>query len=173
MATNYNNNKYLKVMVHLKEQSIYQYSSSYFGLPIYVMVPKVNLTYGVLYDCIMNSLKRFVKAEELATLSRSSKEKNYATKSPVAKKICKEQDQYFKLFHMIFCKNETIDYDNNAAQVAYTDDTPLDWQNLFFADIKDIYAASQSNQISVIADFRQNVCKQFYCEKLISVNINK
>ena len=214
MATNYNNNKFLKVKVHLKEKSTYQYSSSYFGLPIYVMVPKENLTYGVLYDCIMNSLKRFVKAdtqadtpsalntsseeinsklsdslnvkdeefddETAATSSSSKKPTNGAAEQPKNsddEEPCrdgKKQDQSVKFFHMLFCKIENTDYDNNAPQVAYTDDTPLDWQNLFAANTKDIYAASQSNQtLSVIADFGQKFSKRFYSKKPFDVNVYK
>lgn len=53
----YMNPDYLRVKLNLKEKSSYQYSSSNFGVPLFLMVAKSNLTYGSLYEIIRNSLK--------------------------------------------------------------------------------------------------------------------
>ncbi len=57
LSANHNSIDNLKVKVHLREKSNYQYSSTYFGLPLFLTVPKASLKYGDLYEYILGSLK--------------------------------------------------------------------------------------------------------------------
>ena len=49
------------------KESGYTHSSNYFGLPLFVLVPKQNLTYGILYQHIASSLRRFLKDATTST----------------------------------------------------------------------------------------------------------
>ncbi len=70
----------MRVKVHLKEKTTYQYSSTYFGLPVYLTVPKADLTFGSLYQHILNSLKRFINTDQLPQVTTTPT--NTSTESP-------------------------------------------------------------------------------------------
>jgi hypothetical protein len=57
MVTNYNNQEFLRVKLHLREKSTSLYNSSFFGLPLYYLVPRSNLTNNVLYQTTFQHLK--------------------------------------------------------------------------------------------------------------------
>ncbi len=75
MTADYNSPDHLKSRVNLKEKSTYQYSSTSFGLPLFLMIPKKDLTYGALYNYIMESLKRFIN-NDIFNSNSSSEEIN-------------------------------------------------------------------------------------------------
>ena len=199
LASNYNAADYLKVKVHLKEKSTYQYSSSYFGLPLFLTVPKKDLTYGSLYQSLLGHLKRFISTEEQASASANGNTSNDEINVKLSDNLnvkdeefddevpkddaemmskdeaAKENTAPKKLFKMIFCKTDNIDYDSHQLN-DYTDETPVDWQSLLVGPVKESsYGSSQlssnnnpSNQcISILADFGQNFNKRFYDKKTL------
>ena len=199
LASNYNAADYLKVKVHLKEKSTYHYGSTYFGLPLFLMVPKKDLTYGSLYQSLLGHLKRFISTDEQASasangntsndeinvkLSGNSNAKDEEFDDELSKddvemmskdEAAKENTAPKKLFKMIFCKTDNIDYDSHQLN-DYTDETPVEWQSLLVGPVKETsYGSSQlssnnnpSNQcISILADFGQNFNKRFYDKKAL------
>lgn len=191
LSANYNANEYLKVKVHLKEKSTYQYSSTYFGLPLFLTVPKKDLTYGSLFQYILDLLKRFINtdlddnqqntsSEEINSklsdsLNVKDEEFDDDAKNEVdmqTKDEASSQENNLtpkKLFNMIFCKSDNIDYDNHQIN-EYTDDTPFDWQEKSVG-VKESYSfqptSTSSQIISILADFGQNFNKRFYNKKPI------
>lgn len=191
LASNYNSNDYLKVKVHLKEKSTYsQFSSTYFGLPLFMMVPKKNLTYGSFYKYVLEHLKRYVNidsqsTEVESTANTSSEEINSKLSDSLNVKdeeIGDESEELKepsrdkhsspkKIFNLTFNKNDNIDNDNQPSS-DLSDDTPFDWQSMFTESVKEsaygFHSSISSGQIiSVIADFGQNFNKKYYNKKPI------
>lgn len=61
LQSNYSNPDFLRIKLHLREKtSSHSSSSSCFGLPLFFMVPKENLTYGSLYQLTLKYLRLIV-----------------------------------------------------------------------------------------------------------------
>jgi ubiquitin carboxyl-terminal hydrolase 4/11 len=197
LAANYSNtSEYLKVKVHLKEKNTYQYNSSYFGLPLFLNVPRAQLKYGMLYEYIAKALKRFLKdpSDEInSKLNDSLNVKDEEWDNDENKKVDSRQNgsssnsinnindndnnnekdemnNTNKLFNLIICKNDNIDYESNSSQSAssYNDDTLI-------ADNMQSTNNNKDNNslpitISIIADFGQNIVKRYYNKKAVEVS---
>ena len=57
LAANYNDQNYYKAKLHLKEKGSYMYSSSCFGLPLFFLIPKHNLTQASIYQSTLLQLR--------------------------------------------------------------------------------------------------------------------
>lgn len=208
LATNYNNNDYLKVKVHLKEKATY--TSNCFGLPYIIMVPKANLTYGALYEYVLQPLKRFLKDPLSSTDEVNTKLNNISEISLNANEAENDEDvsknksedmensndnneddtnrdddndvvlsprnghkmklRSRKIFSLLTCKNENVDYDSHH-QSALNDDELFDWQKATSNRENSYYQSSNpTNQmVSVIAEFSQNSAKKFFNKKPLDV----
>lgn len=190
LSSSYNATDYLKVKVQLKEKSIHQYSSNYFGLPLFLTVPKANLTYGSLYQHVLEPLKRYIDVNSLTSaaatsaantsseeidskLSDSLNVKDEELDEDMSKDdLSKGQSLVLKkIFTCIPCKNDSIDYDSFQSN-ENTDETPVDWQNLLINTRETYGSQSSSNQIlSIVADFGQNFNKRHFNKKPLEVRI--
>jgi ubiquitin carboxyl-terminal hydrolase 4/11/15 len=61
LVANLNDQNYFKAKLHLKEKGSYMYSSSCFGLPLFFLLPKQNLTHANIYQHTLQILRRFLK----------------------------------------------------------------------------------------------------------------
>lgn len=155
------------------------------------------MTYGSLYQSLLSHFKRFINTEAQTAPTNGNtsndeinsklsdnlnvKDEEHESEAPKndAEMMSKDDDSKEneapkKLFNMVFCKSDNIDYDNHQLG-EYTDETPVDWQSLVVGPVKETYGSSQAtaannpaNQsISILADFGQNFNKRFYNKKAI------
>lgn len=57
MPSTYGDQNYFKAKLQLKEKGTYMYNSSCFGLPLFFLIPKANLTQAVIYQNVINHLR--------------------------------------------------------------------------------------------------------------------
>ena len=57
LAANLNDQNYYKAKLHLKEKGSYMYSSSCFGLPVFFLIPKQNLTHATIYQNTIHTMR--------------------------------------------------------------------------------------------------------------------
>ncbi len=192
LTANYNNeSEYLKVKVHLKEKNANQYNSNYFGLPLFLNVPRAQLKFSMLYEYIVKALKRFLKdpSDEINSKLNDSlnmrdedwyddrkvdSRQNGSSSNNINDNIDEKDviNNSSKLFNLIICKNENNDNESSSSSQSassYNDDTLI-------AD--NIQSSSTNNNnnnlsttISVIAEFGQNTVKRHYNKKAVDVGV--
>ena len=191
LKANYNSSEHLRVKVHLKEKC--SYTSNCFGLPFILMVPKENLTHGALFEYVLAPLKRFIKEtnsndevnrklNNMGDMSLSGKEDEDEDNEKEASADEEEEDddafskktsknKKKKLFNLLTCRNENVDYDSNHL-AALNDEDLFDWQSAMSTREYNYYpSSSNTNQmLSLIAEFDQNTTKKVFNKKPIDVS---
>jgi ubiquitin carboxyl-terminal hydrolase 4/11 len=67
LASSLNDPNYFKAKLHFKEKGVYAYSSSCFGLPLFYLIPKSNLTQASIYQNTINYFRYFCLISDFVT----------------------------------------------------------------------------------------------------------
>jgi hypothetical protein len=220
----------------LREKSSYMYNSSFFGLPLYYLVPKANLTNASIYHVTFQQLKRFLVKdlaassneeinsklnnslnvhdeddqptrlqqrvsisdsnpgdqadiqqlnsqsggeddEESLGSSNSNNSNTNSTSVRSSQRLKNKSIQQSRVFNLILCKNDNIDFDNSHVSLPM-DDGPVELNAVVpgssniggtYGNSTSLATASSNQAVSLIADFGANTNKRVYNKKTLEV----